>query len=86
MTNLLIQRHPDILDISQSQANKILKYTSLDENGNVIECLQRLNTLTDFVDITDVERERIKAIQAETKIKRLKQQEYDNDTESNIAD
>lgn len=86
MTNLLIQRHPDILDIGQSQANKILKYTSLDENGNVIECLQRLNTSTDFVDITEVERERIKAIQAETKIKRLKQQEYDNDTESNIAD
>ena len=87
MNNLLTQRHPDILDIGREQASKILKYTSLDTNGNVIECLQRKSTDTDFVDVTDVERERVKLIQVEKELKRahMLMKEMQNDTASYIT-
>lgn len=69
METLLQQRHPDIPTYI---ANSTKKYTQLDIKGNVIECLQRESTDKDFVDVTDIEKERVKLVNYEKELNRLK--------------
>ena len=75
MNNLLIERHPDITDIGESQVKKILKYTNLDENGKILECLQRRDTDSDFVDVTEIERERVAILKCEQELYRMRHKE-----------
>lgn len=69
METLLTQRHPDIPSYI---AKTCKKYTNLDINGNVIECLQREDTSQDFTDTTEVEKERVKLANYEKELNRLK--------------
>lgn len=78
MDNLLTQRHPDIEDIGEYQLNKTLKYTHLDESGNVIECLERSTCDDEFKDTTEIERERRNIIQYEKELNRMKRKVNEN--------
>ena len=69
METLLKQRHPDI---PARIVKTCKKYTNLDENGNVIECLQRDDISKDFVDVTEAEKERVKILNYEKELNKLK--------------
>lgn len=85
MSNLLLTRHPDIREIGTSQANKILKYTSLDENGNVLECLQRESVDKDFVDVTEIAQEQAKIAKFEKELSRMQRNMNEERNEETLS-
>lgn len=78
MTNLLTQRHSDILDIGKYQVKKILKYTRLDPDGKVLECLERKSVDDDFSDTTEIERERRRILDYEKELNRMQRKANEN--------
>ena len=87
--NELMRRHPDI---PKHIVNDCKKYTNLDENGNVIECLERKSLDEDFVDVTAIEKERRRIAEytkelnrLERKAKDFKEGVPDYETKNNIA-
>lgn len=87
--NELMRRHPDI---PKHIANECKKYVNLDENGNVIECLERKSVDEDFVDVTAIEKERRRIAEytkelnrLERKAKDFKEGVPDYETKNNIA-
>ena len=72
--NELMKRHPDI---PKYIVNECKKYTNLDANGNVIECLERKSLDEDFVDVTEIERERKRIADYNKELNRLERKAKD---------
>ena len=68
MKTLLQQRHSDIPDRILKTTKK---YTRLDEDGRVLECLERKSVDTDFVDTTEIEQERRKIADYEKQLAKM---------------